>query len=55
MSVWRIKFCYDDLEPLSMNAEQASKLATRLHQMDEDEMASEIGEAVERAKRYEAM
>jgi len=38
-----------------MNAEQASKLATRLHQMDEDEMASEIGEAVERAKRYEAM
>ena len=46
MSVWRIKFCYDDLEPLSMNAERASKLATRLHQMDEDEMASEIGEAV---------
>ena len=44
--VWRIKFCYDDLEPRSMNAEQASKLATRLHQMDEDEMASEIDEAV---------
>jgi len=55
MSVWRIKFCYDDLEPLSMNAEQASKLATRLHQMDEDEMASEIGEAVERAKHYDTM
>ncbi len=53
--VWRIKFCYDDLEPLSMNAEQASKLATRLHQMGEDEMASEIGEAVERAKHYDTM
>jgi hypothetical protein len=53
--VWRIKFCYDDLEPLSMNAEQASKLAGRLHQMKEDEMAGEINEAVERAKYYEAM
>jgi hypothetical protein len=53
--VWRIKFCYDDLEPLSMNAEQASKLARRLHQMKEDEMAGEINEAVERAKHYEAM
>jgi hypothetical protein len=53
--VWRIKFCYDDLEPLSMNAEQASKLAVRLHQMEEDEMACEIDEAVGRAKHYEAM
>jgi hypothetical protein len=53
--VWRIKFCYDDLEPLSMNAEQASKLAARLHRMNEDEMACEIDEAVGRAKHYEAM
>ena len=53
--VWRIKFCYDDLEPLSMNAEQAAKLALRLHRMDEEEMACEIDEAVGRAKHYEAM
>jgi hypothetical protein len=53
--VWRIKFCYDDLAPLSMNAEQASELAAELHQMAEDEIASEIDEAVVRAKRYDAM
>jgi hypothetical protein len=53
--IWRIKFCYDDLEPLSMNADQASELATGLHQIAEDEMASEIDEAVVRAKRYGAM
>ena len=53
--IWRIKFCYDDLEPLSMNADQASELAAGLHQMAEDEMASEIDEAVVRAKRYGAM
>ena len=50
--IWRIKFCYDDLEPLSMNADQASELAVGLRQMAEDEMASEIDEAVVRAKRY---
>jgi hypothetical protein len=53
--VWRIKFCYDDIEPLSMNAEQASKLATMLHQIGQDEMAVEIDEAIGRAKHYEAM
>ena len=53
--IWRIKFYYDDLEPLSMNADQASELAAGLHQMAEDEMASEIDEAVVRAKRYGAM
>jgi hypothetical protein len=53
--IWRIKFCYDDVEPLSMNAEQASKLAVRLHQMGQDEMAFEIDEAVGRARNYETM
>ena len=53
--IWRIKFCYDHLEPLSMNADQASELAVGLHQMAEDEMASEIDETVVRAKRYGAM
>jgi hypothetical protein len=52
---WRIKFIYDDIEPLSMNADQASKLAVRLHQMGQDEMACEIAEAVGRAKHYETM
>jgi hypothetical protein len=51
----RIKFTYDDIEPLSMNADQASKLAVRLHQMGQDEMAWEIAEAVGRAKHYETM
>jgi hypothetical protein len=53
--IWRIKFCYDDLEPLSMNSDQASELAVGLHQMAEDEMASEIDEAVVRARRFSAM
>jgi hypothetical protein len=55
LGIWRIKFCFDDIEPLSMNAEQASELAVALHQMDEDEIACEIDEAVRRAKHYEAM
>lgn len=55
VGIWRIKFCYNDIEPLSMNAEQASKLAVRLHQIGQDEMASEIDEAVGRAKHYEVM
>jgi hypothetical protein len=53
--IWRIKFCYDGLEPLSMNADQASELAVVLHQIAKDEMASELDEAVVRAKRYDAM
>jgi hypothetical protein len=53
--IWRIKFCYDDIEPLSVNAEQASKLAVSLHQMGENEMACEIDDAVGRARHYETM
>jgi hypothetical protein len=53
--VWRIKFCYDDVEPLSMNADHASTLAERLHQIGQDEMASEVDEAVQRARHYEKM
>jgi hypothetical protein len=53
--VWRIKFSYDDSEPLSMGAQQASELAISLHQMEENELAYEIDEAVERARQYEAM
>ena len=52
---WRIKFWYEDLEPLSMDAEQASKLAAELRQINEEDMASEIDEAVRRAKHYASM
>jgi hypothetical protein len=55
LGIWRIKFCFDDIEPLSMSTEQASKLALALHHVDEDGMACEIDEAVGRAKYYEAM
>jgi hypothetical protein len=53
--VWRIKFSYDDSEPLSMDVQQASELAISLHQMDEDDLACEIDEAVGRARHYETM
>jgi hypothetical protein len=53
--IWRIKFCYDDVEPLSMSAEQATTLAAKLHHTGQDEIASEIDEAVGRAKHYEMM
>jgi hypothetical protein len=53
--IWRIKFSYDDFEPLSMDAQQAAQLATSLHQIGEDELAGEIDEAVGRATHYETM
>jgi len=52
---WRIKFSYDDFEPLSMDAQQASQLAISLHQIGEDELAGEIDEAIRRAAHYETM
>ena len=52
---WRIKFSYDDFEPLSMDTQQASQLAISLHQIGEDELAGEIDEAVRRAAHYETM
>ena len=52
---WRIKFSYDESEPLSLNAEHASELAVTLLEIGEDEMASEIREAVGNARRYATM
>jgi hypothetical protein len=52
---WRIKFSYDDFEPLSMDPKQASQLATSLHGIGEGEWAGEIDDAVERAAHYETM
>jgi hypothetical protein len=53
--IWRIKFSYDTDLPLSMSTEQASSLATDLHQMGEDELGDEIDDAVRSATRYSAM
>ncbi len=53
--IWRIKFSYDADQPLSMSAEQASSLATDLHQLGEEQLAGEIDDAVRRATRYSAM
>jgi hypothetical protein len=53
--IWRIKFCYDNAEPLSMNAEQAAKMAIQLHQIDQEDFACEIDEAVTRAIHYASM
>jgi hypothetical protein len=53
--VWRINFSYDVNLPLSMSTQQASSLATDLHQIGEDELADEIDHAVTSAMRYTAM
>jgi hypothetical protein len=53
--IWRIKFSYDDFEPLSMDTQQASQLATSLHAIGENELAGEIDEAIGRAAHYETM
>jgi len=53
--VWRIKFSYDADQPLSMSAGQAASLASDLHQIGEDQLASEIDGAVRSATRYASM
>ena len=52
---WRIKFNYDADQPLSMSTGQATSLATDLHQIGEDLLASEIDDAVRSATRYQTM
>lgn len=53
--VWRIKFNYEAGEPLSMSADQASTMASCLHQIGKVELADEIGSAVKSAMRYASM
>jgi hypothetical protein len=53
--IWRIKFCYDANQPLSMSSPQASSLAIDLHQIGEDLLAYEIDAAVTSATRYSSM
>jgi hypothetical protein len=52
---WRIKFSYDEFDPLSMDVQQASRLAISLHEAGEDDLAQEVDEALERAAHYETM
>ena len=52
---WRIKFCYELEPPLSMDPAQASDLVVQLRSAGEMDLASEINDAVERARRYTAM
>ena len=40
--VWRIKFNYETVEPLSMSADQASTMIPLLHELGEAELADEI-------------
>ena len=53
--IWRIKFSYDNDEPLSMDAAQAAELSVRLSQMGEVDFGAEIDDAVKSATRYSSM
>ena len=53
--VWRIKFSYETVEPLSMSADQASTMIPLLQELGEVELADEIGIAVNSARRYASM
>jgi hypothetical protein len=53
--VWRIKFSYEAGEPLSMAVDQASAMASRLRQIEETELASEVEDAIKTAARYASM
>jgi hypothetical protein len=53
--VWRIKFSYDNGEPLSMSTVQAAAMAARLHQIGEVDLAGEIDAATKTATRYASM
>ena len=52
--VWRIKFSYETVEPLSMS-DQASTMIPLLQELGEVELADEIGIAVNSATRYASM
>ena len=52
---WRIKFCYETDQPLSMRAVQASTMASHPRQIGEVQLAGEIDNAVRNATRYELM
>lgn len=53
--IWRIKFNYEDSEPLSMDVVQAEAMAALLRELGEIDMADEVTSAVASAKRYTSM
>ena len=53
--VWRVKFCYESNEPLSMECGQASNLVLCLQDLGEVDLANEIDDAIQRAQRYTSM
>jgi hypothetical protein len=53
--VWRIKFCYDNEEPLSMDVAQATELSLHLSEIGEAAFGAEINDAVKSATRYSSM
>jgi hypothetical protein len=52
---WRIKFNYETSEPLSMSADQATTMASRLRDIGETDLAEEINSAITSATRYASM
>ena len=53
--VWRIKFSYEAVEPLSIDVVQATTMASRLRELGETELADEVTSAITSAKRYATM
>jgi len=52
---WRIKFSYEAHEPLSMAPIQATELVALLQKVGEADLALEVDDAVQRARRYSSM
>jgi hypothetical protein len=52
---WRIKFNYDDGEPLSMDPAQATMLAGHLRHIGEADLATEVETALLQAAHYRTM
>jgi hypothetical protein len=53
--VWGLRFTYEASEPLLMDVKQAIKLASDLREMNEEDRAHEIDDAVRRATRFALM
>jgi hypothetical protein len=53
--LWRIKFSYDDGEPLSMDPAQATMLAGHLRHIGESDLAGEVETALGQAERFRKM
>lgn len=54
-SSWRVKFAYEAAPPLSMDRNQAARLASQLRAIGEVDLANEIDYAVGRAVYYAAI